>query len=95
MKSLDILNRFDPTQSSGAELDAAIEDVFSYHAPDAAGLEGIANIRRAASLFAESIVMNAPPSADRSSAIRHVRNAMMEANAAIVLGNGAEIVRNQ
>lgn len=98
MKSLDILNRIAPAESviegisSDPELEAALEDVFSYHAPGAAGLIDIADIRAAAQEFAKAIILHAPQSADRSSALRHVRNAMMEANAAIVLGNGAEIV---
>jgi len=40
-------------------------------------------IREAGRQLAEVIMNNAPSSADASSAIRHVRNAVMEANAAI------------
>jgi len=40
-------------------------------------------IREAGLNLAQVIVSNAPSSADASSAIRHVRNAVMEANAAI------------
>lgn len=40
-------------------------------------------IREAGRNLAQVIVDNAPSSADTSSAIRHVRNAVMEANAAV------------
>ena len=60
-------------------------DVLSHHAPDTGDLARIANIRQAAHVFAEAILVNAPPCADASAAIRHVREAMFTANAAIAL----------
>jgi hypothetical protein len=63
----------------------ALDDVFSYHAPDAAQIEAFPPIRAAAKELARAILQNAPPCADRSAAIRKVREAVMTANAAIAL----------
>lgn len=60
---------------------------FSYHAPT--GPEQLAqyqSIRDAGHVFALTIVQNAPPSADRTAAIRKIREAVMTANAAIACG---------
>lgn len=51
-----------------------VGDVFSYHAPEGDQLDRYAAIRRAAHDFA-----------DQQAALRHVREAMMTANAAIAL----------
>lgn len=69
----------------GQVTNANVHDVLAYHAPGDAGLEKIANIRVGAEVFAQAILDNAPACADTSAAIRHVREAMMTANAAIVL----------
>ena len=62
-----------------------IEDVFTYHAPDAQDLQNYQNIRESAKKLVEVIIMSAPASADRTAAIRKVREAVMTANAAIAL----------
>ena len=60
-------------------------DVFSYHEPTSEQLVRYEELREAARNFASMILQHAPPCADRSAAIRHVREALMTANAAIAL----------
>ena len=62
-----------------------IQDVLSYHAPSQGQLAAIQNVRDGAQIFIRDILNNCPPCADTSAAIRHVREAMMTANAAISL----------
>lgn len=62
-----------------------IHEVVTYHAPDADQIASISNIRAAAETMLEAIVLNCPPCADTTAATRKVREAMMTANAAIVL----------
>ncbi len=57
--------------------------IFTYHLPKPEQLEAYNELRRAAWVFAETIIRLTPPSADQSAAIRHVRDACMTANAAI------------
>ena len=59
---------------------------FSYHPPLAGQSESYERIRAAAKVFAEVIVKECPPSADRTVAIRHVRDAVYNANASIACG---------
>lgn len=79
---------FEPRLNSGSL--AAIDSVFRYNQPTEVQLEAIEEIRKKAKELAIAIKVNAPPSADTSAAIRKVREAMMTANAAIVL-EGASI----
>lgn len=63
---------------------ATLDNWFTYHPPT--GPEQTAKyveLREAAKTFAEAIVRLTPPSADQTAAIRHVREAVMTANAAI------------
>jgi hypothetical protein len=62
-----------------------LHDVISYHAPDQAGLDAIQKIRDATEALISTILENAPSSADQNAAVRKAREAMMTANAAIVL----------
>jgi hypothetical protein len=61
------------------------ENIISHHTPDHVQLLKIGTIRAAALNFMNAIDANCPPSADASDAKRKVREAMMTANAAIVL----------
>jgi hypothetical protein len=61
------------------------EDVLSYHMPTNEQIGAIQEVREAAAQMVETILRVAPACADASAAIRHVREAMMVANAAIVL----------
>jgi hypothetical protein len=63
-----------------------LNDVFRYHAPDAAQVVRYQELREAAKAFARVVLQHCPPSADRSAAVRHVREALMTANASIALG---------
>ena len=60
-----------------------LKNWFSYHAPVGDQVQRYENLRRAGHQFAQEIISNCPPSADRTEAIRKVREAVMTANAAI------------
>lgn len=63
-----------------------VEHVFKYHAPTPEQVVQYGAIREAAKHLAATILANSPPSADQSAALRHLREAVMTANAAIALG---------
>lgn len=67
-----------------------VKDIVSYHAPDEEGIAKISLIRNATANLLSTILHVCPPSADRSAAVRLAREAMMTANASIVL-NGKNI----
>lgn len=56
---------------------------FTYHAPSPEQIPAYEEIRAAGLEFAKTILRLTPPSADQSSAIRKIREAVMTANAAI------------
>lgn len=62
-----------------------IEALFTYHAPTADSLRGLVEVRSAAKTLALVINDNVPDCADKSAAIRLLREAVMTANAGIVL----------
>lgn len=62
-----------------------VEDVFTYHAPDAAQQVALQNVRAHAKALVEVILFSTPPCADQQAAIRKIREGVMTANAAIVL----------
>lgn len=59
--------------------------VCQYHAPSKAAVERITQIRAATQNLIEMILNMCPPSPDRGAALRHARDAMMSANASIVV----------
>ena len=63
-----------------------LENWFTYHSPTADQLPKYAAIRAAALAYAIVINENVPDSADKSAAIRLVREATMTANAAVACG---------
>lgn len=63
-----------------------LDHLFRYHSPSSDQQGKYVALRDAAKAFAQAIIDNAPPGADQSAAIRHVREAVMTANAAIALG---------
>jgi hypothetical protein len=67
-----------------------LHELFSYHPPTPYGLPKFTAINQAAKNFAEVVLQNCPPSADRSDAIRKIREARMVANAAVAL-NGLSL----
>lgn len=67
-----------------SEKDAQLlEDLFTYHPPSEGDKERYEAITRAAKAFARVILETCPPSADRSAALRKVREARMTANSSI------------
>jgi hypothetical protein len=75
-----------------AEQSMYLNDVFTYHAPSEAMQQDFVAIRRAARELAAEIISRCPSGADTSTAIRQVREAVMTANAAIIL-DGKNIPR--
>lgn len=62
-----------------------IEEMFTYHAPTPLQVISLHEVREAAKTFCSILAAHVPPSADRSVAIRKLRECVMSANAAIVL----------
>lgn len=62
-----------------------IEHQFTYHAPTAEQVVRLRKVREAGRHLAVTIIANTQESADQSAALRKVREAVMTANAAIVL----------
>jgi hypothetical protein len=62
-----------------------LREIFRYHPPNPSTGPRIETIRSAAKYFAEVILANVPRGADRTAAIRKVREAVMTANAGISL----------
>lgn len=64
---------------------AAIDTLFTYHAPSPDQIESLKLVREKAKELADVLVMCCPRSADRSAALRLLRECTMTANASIVL----------
>lgn len=62
-----------------------VEDVFTYHAPSQQQMVQYEMVREALILAARTILRVVPRCADRTTAIRKLREARMDANAAIAL----------
>lgn len=62
-----------------------IDDVFTYHSPNADQIEKYAAIRASARALAATIVANTPGCADQTAALRLLRECVMTANAAVAL----------
>lgn len=62
-----------------------VHDVIKHHTPTQNGIDKITLIREASEDLIAAILANTRACADQQAAIRHVREAMMTANAAIVL----------
>jgi len=62
-----------------------VREVFTYHAPSPEQVEKMEVIREAAIALANAILATMPDCADKSAALRQVREARMTANAGIVL----------
>ena len=68
--------------------DDKLEVWFNYHAPKDDQPARYVALREAAKEFARAIVTHVPMSADRTAALRKVREAVMTANAAIACEEG-------
>ena len=64
---------------------ANVREVFTYHTPSPEQVEKMERIREAAIILATVILDTVPDCADKSAALRQIREARMTANAAIVL----------
>lgn len=62
-----------------------LDEVFRYHPPTPDQQERYVRLREAAKSFAEVIADCCPPCADRSAALRKIRETVMTANAAVAL----------
>lgn len=62
-----------------------LSEVFKYHAPTPEDIANYQSLREAARFFAEVVLVTCPPCADRSAAIRKIREALHVANASIAL----------
>ena len=65
-----------------------LESLFDYHKPDDSQVDAMEHIRSMAKFLAVAINNEVPESADKSAAIRLLRQCVQSANAGIVL-NGA------
>ncbi|GMV84113.1 MAG: hypothetical protein AMXMBFR7_52970 [Planctomycetota bacterium] len=63
-----------------------LDNLFRYHKPHGDQPERYERIRHCARLFAGVILEDTPPGADQAAAIRHLRECVMTANAAIACG---------
>ncbi len=63
-----------------------LDNWFSYHPPIDDQSQRYAAIRSAAKVFAQKLMELCPDSADRSAALRHVRDAVYCGNASIACG---------
>lgn len=73
------------TESVEMTVEQKIRQLTMHHAPNEEGIAAITNIREATFFLIATIMRNCPASADRSAAIRKAREAMMTANASIVV----------
>ena len=63
-----------------------LDHIFTYHRPEAEDVLKYEEIRDAAKAFAKIVDRLVPDGADKSDAIRKVREAVMTANAGMALG---------
>ncbi len=66
------------------EIMREVHDMFVYHSPNPEQLKNMTQIRDALENAFNTILEYAPPSADRSAALRKLREARMDANSSIV-----------
>lgn len=65
------------------EVEKGVDDAFEYHPWDADKIQKGKAVREALATAVKVIVANVPPSADRTVAIRKIREARMDCNSAI------------
>ncbi len=68
------------------EVSAAVDDAFEYHKWTDMQVAAGSKIRKALADAVKAIIEGAPPSPDRTVAIRKIREARMDANSAITHG---------
>lgn len=62
-----------------------LNNLFTHHAPKGDQIGRYQAIREAGKLMATTIMLNCPPSEDRDSAVRKIRESVMMANASIAI----------
>ncbi len=65
---------------------------FAYHKPSAQGIDQIARVRQAASLFEDELTRACPPSRELSVAITHLETVVMWATKSVVVNDPASEV---
>jgi hypothetical protein len=81
------LNAINPVTDEDVELvDEQLDDQYTYHAWTIDKIEAGNQVRNALKAAAKAIIVNVPASADRSAALRKLREARMDANSAITHG---------
>lgn len=70
-------------QGRTPEIEAAVDNIFDYHAWNEIQVEDGKQVRKALAEAVKVIIDVVPPSADRSAAIRKIREARMDCNSAI------------
>ena len=68
----------------------ALDELFTYHAPQGDEAERYVRIRAAAKTFAHILLVNCPAGPDRARAVVAIREAVMFANASIATRNAAD-----
>jgi len=63
----------------------ALDEIFKYHSPEGDQPQRYEKLRASAKQFAETVAELCPPCADRTDAIRKIREAVMTANSCIAL----------
>jgi hypothetical protein len=76
-----------------AELDALLDDLFTYHRADESQAIKYQVINDAAKHFARAVLTVCPNNPDRSVAVRKIREARMTANSAIATKSGGALPR--
>jgi hypothetical protein len=77
----------DPLPDGLPLVDLTIEQLFTYHRPTEEQVESYAMLRHFAKEFAYAIDRYCPAGPDRTAAMRHLREAVMTANASIATNN--------
>lgn len=67
-----------------------LDNWFTYHAPEPGQPEIYQHLRGVGRQFAEEILWHVPPGIERVEAVKHVRDAVMWANAGIACGGSGE-----
>lgn len=68
------------------EVEAAIDDQFQYRAASPEQIAAMGRVRDVLALAVKQLIRDVPPGPDRSTAIRKIREARMDANSAITHG---------
>lgn len=83
MTDLSRLVDINRAASVDAEVGAAVDDMFEYHAWDVDQTERGTQVRHLLAQAVKRIIQLVPPCPDRSAAIRKLREARMDCNSAI------------